>query len=113
MCYYLNVQFQGQKFNIQKIKTRQPAPPQSYWKSHTNVTKFQLENAFAFASACLVLKTGAIYSPENPVAIYLSAQRNISVVLSTSLSELKISLDTRWYNNSLFYTYQQYTYFYT
>jgi len=66
------------EFNIKKIKTRKPAPPQRHWNPHANVTNFRHETAYAFASACLALKIEAIYSPENPVNIYQSAQRNIS-----------------------------------
>jgi len=94
---------------LKKIKARQPAPPQRHWNPHKIVIKFRLESPFAFASSCLDLKIDyVIYPSENSVITYLSAQRNISEDLSTSLLELKISQDTRWYNNSLFNMYQRY-----
>ena len=44
------------RLNVKEIKIRQAARPQCHWNQHKIVTKFRLESAFAFASACLALK---------------------------------------------------------
>jgi len=72
------------RFNVKWIKIRQAAPSHCHWNQHKIVTKFRLQSAFASASACLALKIDyVIYSSENPVTIYPSAQCNISEDLST------------------------------